>query len=158
MTKNLSHRPYDRFLHPRQREHAVRLRVHPDGVCRPVSKIGLYNQRRYPWSSLLLGDYFIAPLGFCSEKAMATGIRQAAARRDYEVSIARVIDDDGRDCLRVTLSAIGVLAAMRKAHALGLSPQPPSRARCKKPAVRRSPEVDERQLEFPFTQSIDTTS
>ncbi len=59
-------------------------RVNPDGVERQVVQLDC--GRRYPWTQLNDGDFFIAPI-IGSEKAMRVAFHQAAVRHDIEISI-----------------------------------------------------------------------
>lgn len=77
-------------------------RVNPDGHERMVSTGNRAGKRVqvYPWSEMLIGDFFVAPIKG-SKSAMITTFRQAAARLDIEISIFPWVNDKGENCLRV---------------------------------------------------------
>lgn len=140
MSSNRAFRPYDPFLGTAAREKAVRCRISPDGLEVPVPRPSATGTIRYPWDALALGDYFLAPIGSRSPRAMIAGFRQAAARRDYEISVTRIDDPRAGGVFRVCLSAIGVRAAIQRAYERGLLHYPPAAARsisCKNPQGRR---------------------
>lgn len=128
LRSNNTHRPYDRFMGERQLDKARKLRINPDGAehlikfkTTAAGKLPIY-----PWTKLLLGDYFLAPIGTRSIKAMRVSLLQAAARHDLELSVIRMPDGHQIDCLRVTVSAIGIRAIRWKAYLEGYLDKPPS--------------------------------
>lgn len=68
----------------------------------------------YPWDKLLLGDFFVTPI-LGSKNALITTFRQAAARRDIEVTIRPWVDSEGRQCIRVCKIQENIRAVKRKA-------------------------------------------
>jgi len=55
-----------------------------------------------------LGDFFFAPIGSRSAKAMEVAFRQAAQRHDIEIAIVRMQTIEHGDCFRVTLVLFGL--------------------------------------------------
>lgn len=82
---------------------AVR-RVLPDGYLHPVQKDEISGGEiyRYPWMSMELGDYFVAPHANRSPNSMRIAFFQMAARQDWEIAVTPVTQD-GQPAWRVCL-------------------------------------------------------
>lgn len=124
---NQAFRPYDRFLSAPALAKAKKLRKEPDGEQLPVKTTIRAGKivPLYPWDKLLLGDFFMAPIGGKSAESMRIGFVKVASKRDFEVSVIKMSiapgsdPTDKRDYLRVTVSAIGVNKAKELAFKEG---------------------------------------
>ncbi len=93
--------------HPTGEIHAVKMEERGDDVV-----------QLYPWSKMLLGDFFVAKIGNRSVKAMKMTFTKAAQRRDIEISVKRVKDADGDQALQVTLTYFEVSVVRKRAASL----------------------------------------
>ena len=127
--KNNKNRPYDVFLSRPALIKARQLRVNPTGEVHPIKYTDRARKRVavYPWNKMELGDMFFAPVANRSLAAMRTTFMQASAKCDFEITILRINDSYGHDCLRVSVTAIGVYRARLEAYQAGYMPHPPSR-------------------------------
>lgn len=92
-------------------------RKHPTGELHDVKLQERGNKlvSSYPWDKMELGDFFHAPINGRSVQSMKVWFFRCAARRDYEISI-HPMKWDGEDCLRVTLTYIGINSVKKKAQ------------------------------------------
>jgi len=98
----------------------MRRRISPDGVERNIRtfKRGKEVVYAYPWTKMLVGDFFVAPVGGRSKAGMQVAFRQAAARHDIEVSIQPWTMGDGSEAFRVIKVQENIKAVKRKAAAI----------------------------------------
>lgn len=109
-------RPYDVAFSPETLALVKERRKHPTGELHEVKQEERGGEviNVYPWKKLELGDFFHAPINGRSVQAMKVGFHRAAARYDYEISVYRMSWHQ-EDCLRVTLTYIGILSVKKKA-------------------------------------------
>lgn len=103
-------RPYDDHIPAPELKAIQGRRFSPTGVMQKISKVsrGGIAVWSYPWNKLELGDFFIAPIEERSETAMRVAFHQMAAKRDWEISLAKITVGQGEPALRVTLTIINV--------------------------------------------------
>lgn len=114
----MSHkRPYDVAMSPVLRDAVTARRAHPDGELLNLrfTQRGTTRCYSYPWDTMKLGDFFLVPMKGQKYEALSVRFRQAAARRDWELTIVRV-ERDGEPHLRVCLTLVGVRALKEKAQ------------------------------------------
>lgn len=91
----------------------------PDGQERRVTwaRRGGKQVASYPWAEMRLGDFFFVPLLGRIKSSLDVRLRQAAVRRDWELTIVDwEIGEDKTPGIRVTLSCTGVKALKKKAQ------------------------------------------
>lgn len=120
---NLLTRPYDDHVPAPLLRGIVERRQSPTGVCHTVPEVRRAGRRcyAYPWSKMLLGDFFVVAIGDRSEQALRTAFAQAAARFDFELAVVKLKDDYDQPALRVTLTVIGVTQWKKAAEKAGVS-------------------------------------
>lgn len=112
-------RPYDDAMSTDLLEQVRERRQNPDGVERRVKMIRT-NQGtsyQYPWDELLLGDYFVVPLGHNHVSGMRTRFKQVALRRDFEITVTQwdiVKRGQRTPALRVALTYNGSVKALKE--------------------------------------------
>ena len=154
MTRPRAERPWDIAL-ASITANAVRLRrKNPDGEERKVryQKTDTGVIRRYPWDEMIDGDYFIVPIEG-SKNAMVTTFRQAAARKDIEVSIHDWAIEKGSDvtpAFRVTR----IMGNIRKVKALARERGAKAPHQKKEDIYKRQREARRRRRDGEDTPSI----
>lgn len=114
----LGERPYDVAMSPELRVAVRERRINPDGQLRPT-KIEMRGDTEiltYPWDQMKLGDFFYVPLRGRKAEPLSVRLRQAAARRDWELTIVQW-KNGTEPVLRVCLTLLDVSAIKRKAQA-----------------------------------------
>lgn len=119
--RNHLSRPYDDVIPVRLLAQIQERRRSPDGVQHQVQELRRGSDRvyHYPWPKMELGDFFIAPIGTRSPKAMRIACHQAAARYDFEIAIAEV-EVGIQKALRVTVTILNLSQWKIKAEAAGI--------------------------------------
>lgn len=110
-------RLYDVALDDDLREKVRSRRAAPDGRQLETSA-AIQGGRRvtvYPWAAMRLGDFFFVPLLDRKPGHLGVRLRQAAARRDWELTITPWDLPNGEKGIRVALTLTGVNAVKKRA-------------------------------------------
>ena len=114
---SVNDRPYDVAMSDELRAAVRERRKHPDGLMHPVKveMRGNTEIQAYPWDKMKLGDFFIVPLRGQKPGPLSVRFRQAAARRDWEITIVQVVYGT-EPSLRVCLTLLDVSELKKKAQ------------------------------------------
>lgn len=110
-------RPYDIAMSDEARVAVRARRAFPSGRCLfpRVTMRGDTEVLHYPWDEMALGDFFFVPLRGQKPGAMSIRLRQAAARRDWELTIVQW-KEGSEHGLRVSLTLFDVSEYKAKAQ------------------------------------------
>jgi hypothetical protein len=110
-------RPYDIAMSDELRAAVMERRRNPDGRLLPtrVERRGNTEIMAYPWADMKLGDFFFVPLRGQKPGPLSVRLRQAAARRDWELTIIQR-NNGTEPSLRVCLTLLDVSDIKGKAQ------------------------------------------